>query len=320
MPFAAVFGRHPSVGGSQRSEAHWVIVPLIGVLAISRTYRQVWERSRLICQAQSLVFPEATLKLKQYQVDAFTDKVFGGNPAAVVPLSSWLDDSLLQSIAEENNLSETAFFAVAGNNFQLRWFTPVGEVDLCGHATLAAAQVIFEFLGYANPVITFETRSGALFVEKNGRSLVMDFPARPPTPCEILETVTKALGQRPIEVLAADDYLAVFDSEATVRTITPNQSLLCQLDLRGVCITAQGTDVDFVSRFFAPKLGVPEDPVTGSAHCELAPYWAKKLGKNILTAKQVSRRGGNITCEVRLDRVILSGTAVTFMVGEITVS
>jgi len=257
------------------------------------------------------------LKLKQYQVDAFTSKVFGGNPAAVVPLALWPNDSLLQSIAEENNLSETAFFVASGNRFQLRWFTPVEEVDLCGHATLAAAHVIFEYLGYASPVITFETRSGELFVERKGRSLAMDFPARPLTPCEMLETLTKGLGQRPVEVLAADDYLAVFDSEAIVRSITPNHALLCQLDLRGVCITAPGTDVDFVSRFFAPKLGVPEDPVTGSAHCELAPYWAKKLGKNILTAKQVSRRGGSITCEVKADRVILSGTAVTFMVGEV---
>jgi len=260
---------------------------------------------------------EAALKLKQYQVDAFTDRVFGGNPAAVVPLTLWPDDSLLLSIAEENNLSETAFFVVSGNSFQLRWFTPVAEVDLCGHATLAAAHVIFEHLGYASSVITFETRSGKLFVEKKGRSLAMDFPARPPIHCEMLETLTEGIGQRPIEVLAADDYLAVFDSEETVRSIMANQSLLSQLDLRGVCITAPGTDVDFVSRFFGPKLGIPEDPVTGSAHCELAPYWAKKLGKNILTAKQVSRRGGNITCEVKAGRVILSGTAVTFMVGEI---
>ena len=257
------------------------------------------------------------MKLKQYQVDAFTDKVFGGNPAAVVPLSSWPNDSLLQSIAEENNLSETAFFVASENNFQLRWFTPVKEVDLCGHATLGAAHVIFEHLGYSKQIITFETRSGELFVEKKGKLLEMNFPARPPTPHEIFEALVKGLGQRPIEVLAADDYLAVFDSEATVRAITPNQALLGQLDLRGVIITAPGTDVDFVSRCFAPKFGVPEDPVTGSAHCELAPYWANKLGKNILTAKQVSRRGGNITCEVKADRVILSGCAVTFMEAEI---
>lgn len=258
------------------------------------------------------------MKLRQYQVDAFTDKVFGGNPAAVVPLSSWLDDSLLQAIAEENKLSETAFFVSSEKGFQLRWFTPLKEVDLCGHATLATAHVIFEILGYSKQVITFETHSGDLLVEKKGKQLEMNFPARPPAPHEFSETLAKALGQRPIEILAADDYLAVFDSEATVRAITPNQALLGELDLRGIIVTAPGTDVDFVSRFFAPKLGVSEDPVCGSAHCELAPYWAKKLGKNILTAKQVSRRGGNITCEVKTHRVFLSGCAVTFMEADIT--
>lgn len=258
------------------------------------------------------------MKLKQYQVDAFTDKVFGGNPAAVVPLSSWPDDSLLQAIAEENNLSETAFFVSSEKGFKLRWFTPTKEVDLCGHATLATAHVIFEIIGYSKQVITFETRSGELFVEKKGTLLEMNFPACPPKLCDLSETLAQGLGQRPIEVLAADDYLAVFDSEATIRAITPNHALLSQLDLRGVIITAPGTDVDFVSRCFAPKYGIPEDPVTGSAHCELAPYWANKLGKNTLSAKQVSKRGGNITCEVKDDRVFLSGSAVTFMEAEIT--
>jgi PhzF family phenazine biosynthesis protein len=259
------------------------------------------------------------LKFKQYQVDAFTDKVFGGNPAAVVPLSSWLDDLLLQAIAEENNLSETAFFVPSGKGFQLRWFTPVKEVDLCGHATLATAHVIFKVLGYSQQIIRFETRSGELFVEKKGNRLELDFPAYPPTPCELSETLAKGLGQSPIEVLAAEDYLAIFNSEASVRAITPNQALLGQLDLRGVIVTAPGIDVDFVSRFFAPKFGIPEDPVTGSAHCELAPYWANKLGKTILIAKQVSKRGGDITCEVKGDRVVLSGCAVTFMDAEIDI-
>lgn len=257
------------------------------------------------------------MRLKQYQVDAFTDKVFGGNPAAVVPLSSWPDDSLLQAIAEENNLSETAFFISSEEGFKLRWFTPAREVDLCGHATLATAHVIFEILGYSKQVITFETRSGELFVERNGNQLEMNFPACPPKSCELSETLIRGLGQRPIEVLAADDYLAIFDSEATIRAITPNHAMLSQLDLRGVIVTAPGTDVDFVSRFFAPKYGIPEDPVTGSAHCELAPYWANKLGKNTLSAKQVSKRCGNITCHVKADRVFLSGGAVTFMEAEI---
>jgi predicted PhzF superfamily epimerase YddE/YHI9 len=259
------------------------------------------------------------LKLKQYQVDAFTEKLFGGNPAAVVPLSSWLDDRFLQAVAEENNLSETAFFVPSEEGFQLRWFTPVAEVDLCGHATLATAHVLFEILGYSEPVVIFETRSGELHVERKDGRLRMDFPACPPIPHEIPDTLVKGLGRRPLELLVADDYLAVFDSEATVRSITPDQGLLGRLELRGVAITAPGLEVDFVSRFFAPRFGIPEDPVTGSAHCELAPYWAARLGKNVLTAKQVSKRGGDITCEVRTDRVLLTGNAVTFMEAEISV-
>ena len=259
------------------------------------------------------------MKLKQYQVDAFTGKVFGGNPAAVIPLSSWLDDSLLQAIAEENNLSETAFFVATEKGFHLRWFTPVKEVKLCGHATLAAAHVIFGILGYTRQVIIFETLSGELLVEKKGEGLEMDFPTIPLTPIEPSETLLQALGLRPIEVLVADDYVAVFDSEVTICDIVPNQYLLSELDLRGVIITAPGMEVDFVSRFFAPKYGIPEDPVTGSAHCELAPYWANKFGKNILTAKQVSKRGGSITCEVKTDRVFLYGRAVTFMEAVIAI-
>ncbi|ARU31578.1 isomerase [Sulfuriferula sp. AH1] len=257
------------------------------------------------------------MRIKQYQVDAFATRAFEGNPAAVCLLPGWLDNDLLQSIAEENNLSETAFFVPSEKGFELRWFTPVKEVDLCGHATLATAHVIFDILGYSGSVVTFETRSGDLFVEKKGRLLEMNFPARLLRPCNVIETLVKGLGQRPVEVLAADDYLAVFDSEAIVRAIMPDQNLLAQLDLRGVIVTAPGTDTDFVSRFFAPKFGIPEDPVTGSAHCALAPYWASKLGRNILRARQVSRRGGTLTCEVKADRVVLSGCAVTFMEAEI---
>lgn len=258
------------------------------------------------------------MKIKQYQVDAFATRAFEGNPAAVCPLESWLDDGLLQAIAEENNLSETAFFVPSDKGLHLRWFTPASEVDLCGHATLATAHVIFEMLGYTKQAITFETRSGDLFVERKGKQLEMDFPASPPTPRELHEILVKGLGQPPIEVLAAGDYLAVFDSEATVRAITPDMALLGQLDLRGVIITAPGTDVDFVSRFFAPKFGIPEDPVTGSAHCTLAPYWAGRLGKRLLSARQVSKRGGSLTCELKGDRVLLSGSAVTVMEAEIT--
>ncbi len=258
------------------------------------------------------------MKLKQYQVDAFATRAFEGNPAAVCPLEAWLDDDLLQAIAEENNLSETAFFVPSEKGFGLRWFTPVKEVDLCGHATLASAHVIFEALGYAQPAITFETRSGDLFVKRKGQQLEMDFPARPPVPCALPDLLVEGLGQRPLEVLAADDYLAVFDSEATVRAIAPDQALLGQLDLRCVVITAPGTQADFVSRVFGPKFGIPEDPVTGSAHCALAPYWARRLGKNVLTARQVSRRGGSIGCELKGDRVMLSGSAVTVMETSIT--
>lgn len=256
------------------------------------------------------------MKIKQYQVDAFASRAFEGNPAAVCPLHSWLDDGLMQSIAEENNLSETAFFVPSAQGYQLRWFTPAKEVDLCGHATLATAHVIFEILGYTKPRITFATRSGELTVSKKGKQLQMDFPACPPTPREIPEILAKALGQRPVEVLAADDYIAVFNNEATVRSIKPDMFLLSQLDLRCVVITAPGTQVDFVSRCFGPKYGIPEDPVTGSAHCELAPYWANKLGKNILTARQVSKRGGNLTCELQADRVLLTGNAITVMETE----
>lgn len=257
------------------------------------------------------------MKLRQYQVDAFASRAFEGNPAAVCPLDSWLDDGLLQAIAEENNLSETAFFVPSEKGYQLRWFTPVREVDLCGHATLATAHILFEKLGYAQPVITFETRSGDLFVKRNGRQLEMDFPASSLTPCALPAILLEGLGQRPIEVWAAEDYVAVFDSETTVRAITPDQALLSQLDLRCVVITAPGDEVDFVSRVFGPKFGIPEDPVTGSAHCELAPYWARKLGKNILNARQVSKRGGTLACEVKADRVVLTGRAVTFMEAEI---
>lgn len=257
------------------------------------------------------------MKIKQYQVDAFATRAFEGNPAAVSPLESWLNDDLLQAIAEENHLSETAFFVPSTKGFSLRWFTPIKEVDLCGHATLAAAHVIFEFLGFAESVITFETRSGDLRVKKQGNSLQMDFPAYKLSTCEIPEILIQGLGVRPIELLADNDYLAVFDSEATVRAIKPNHALLELLELRGVIVTAPGTDVDFVSRFFAPKIGIPEDPVTGAAHCKLAPYWAEKLGKNTLSARQVSKRGGNLACEVKADRVILSGSAVTFMEAEI---
>jgi PhzF family phenazine biosynthesis protein len=257
------------------------------------------------------------MKLTQYQVDAFTTRVFEGNPAAVCPLDAWLDDALLQAIANENNLSETAFFVPTERGFHLRWFTPVSEVDLCGHATLATAHVLFEILGFAKKQITFETRSGDLIVKSKDGLLIMDFPARSPEPCEVPEALIEGLGCVPLEVVAAYDYIAVFENEEIVRSISPNLAKLRELNLRGIIITAPGKDVDFVSRFFAPKLDIPEDPVTGSAHCELTPYWAERLGKDSFEAKQVSSRGGHLFCQLEGNRVILAGKAVTFMVAEI---
>lgn len=260
------------------------------------------------------------MKLRLYQVDAFARRLFEGNPAAVCPLEAWLDDAVLQAIAAENNLSETAFFVPQADGFRLRWFTPAAEVDLCGHATLASAHVLFECLGFAGPEITFDTRSGPLKVlrEESGR-LVLDFPAAAPEPTEPPAALLDGLGLAPAEVLAADDYIAVFDCEATIRSLAPDFRALGRLDRRGVCVTAPGHDHDFVSRFFAPNVGVDEDPVTGSAHCQLTPYWAQRLGRNRLRARQVSRRGGDVLCELRGDRVLLTGHAVLYLEGTIRV-
>lgn len=251
------------------------------------------------------------VNLKQYQVDAFSAKVFGGNPAAVVPLQSWLPDGVLQAIAAENNLSETAFYISCGRGFELRWFTPAAEVDLCGHATLASAHVLFSHEGFAGEEISFHTRSGVLTVSRRGEGLEMSFPAKPPVPCAAPDLLIMALGKRPIETLAADDYVAVFESEAVVRSLRPDMALLSQLDLRGVVVTAPGNEAHFVSRLFAPKLGVSEDPVTGSAHCELAPYWGARLNLTNMVAFQCSNRGGKVECELSGNRVLLSGRSVT---------
>jgi PhzF family phenazine biosynthesis protein len=257
------------------------------------------------------------VKLRQYQVDAFAARLFAGNPAAVVPLEEWLSENTMQSIATENNLSETAFFVPNGKGFDLRWFTPEAEVDLCGHATLATAFVLFERLAFPESEIRFETRSGPLIVRRRDDRLEMDFPASVPRPCDPPEELTIGLGRQPQEVLAADDYVVVFGSEREIRDLKPDFGLLGKLGLRGVCVTAAGDDVDFVSRFFAPHFGIPEDPVTGSAHCQLTPYWAPRLGKDSLRAHQVSRRGGEVLCELRGDHVMLGGRAVLFLEGTI---
>ncbi|MBT3784644.1 PhzF family phenazine biosynthesis protein [bacterium] len=257
------------------------------------------------------------MKLRQYQVDAFASRVFEGNPAAVCPLDSWLSDAVLQSIAQENNLSETAFTVPSKRGYELRWFTPVHEVDLCGHGTLAAAFVFFEILEFPQETICFETRSGDLFVSREDGFLVMDFPATLPEPCNPEHELLEGLGRRPLEVYCTDTYLAVYETEEEIQTLTPNFDILAGLNLSNVIVTAPGNKVDFVSRFFAPKFGIPEDPVTGSAHCMLAPLWATKMGKLSFRAKQISKRGGDLLCEVKGDRVILRGNAVLFSTGEI---
>ena len=257
------------------------------------------------------------MKLQQYQVDAFASHVFEGNPAAVCPLDSWLSDSVLQSIAEENNLSETAFTVPSKKGYELRWFTPVHEVDLCGHGTLATAFVFFEILEFPEETICFETRSVDLFVSREGDFLVMDFPASFPKVCNPELKLIEGLGRQPSEVYSTDIYLAVYETEEEVQTLSPNFDVLARLNSSAVIVTAPGNHVDFVSRFFAPKFGIPEDPVTGSAHCMLAPLWAKKTGKLSLQARQISKRGGNLLCEVKNDRVILRGNAVLYSTGVI---
>ncbi len=259
------------------------------------------------------------MKLRLFQVDAFATQVFEGNPAAVCPLEQWLDDAVLQAIAAENNLAETAFLVPAADGHELRWFTPVDEVDLCGHATLAAAHVLWTHLGETRPRLAFSTRSGPLEVERIGRGMQMDFPGTMPAPAAAPASLSTALGRQPAEVLAAFDLIAVFAHEDDVRALRPDFRRLLELDGRGVLATAPGRHADFVSRCFFPKLGVDEDPVTGSAHCELAPFWAQRLGRDRLDARQVSHRGGRVGCEVRGERVLLSGNAVNYMVGEITI-
>lgn len=264
------------------------------------------------------------MKLPIYQIDAFTGAVFGGNPAAVVPLESWLPDATLQAIAMENNLSETAYFVPEGEGWRLRWFTPTMEVDLCGHATLASAHLIFFRLKTELGVVRFETRSGILEVAREGELLTMNFPAMRPARVEdggkLRDALGAALGRTPREVWRARDLMAVFDQAEDVRTLKPDMTALARVEAFAVLATAPGTGgVDFVSRFFAPARGVPEDPVTGSAHCELTPFWADRLGRKRLTARQVSARGGELLCEDRGERVAIAGRAVLYLEGTILV-
>ena len=253
-----------------------------------------------------------------YQVDAFTLGPFSGNPAAVCPLDAWPGDDTLQGIAAENNLSETAFVVASETGYELRWFTPAIEVDLCGHATLAAGYVILNHLRPARDSVTFDTMSGSLVVSRDGDRLAMDLPARAPTPVAVSEALTDALGEAPVEVHLSRDILAVYEDEASVRGLSPDQARLLALDEGlGVIVSAKGDTVDFVSRFFVPKAGIAEDPVTGSAHCTLVPFWAERLGRAKLVAQQVSPRGGELHCEHRGDRVIISGQCRLFLTGSI---
>ena len=259
------------------------------------------------------------MRLPLYQVDAFTERRFAGNPAAVCPLPKWLPDATLQAIAAENNLAETAYFVAEPDGYRLRWFTPAVEVDLCGHATLAAAYVLMNCLGFGGDQVTFHSRSGPLTVARSGERFTLDFPARPGQPQPLDAAITAALGAAPAEILAARDTMCVFSTAAEVRGLRPNMNALKQLEPWSIIVTAPGDDCDFVSRFFAPKQGIDEDPVTGSAHCTLIPYWAAQLGKSELFARQVSLRGGELWCEDRGDRVRISGSGALYMTGFIEV-
>lgn len=265
-----------------------------------------------------LPFHHLTMKLSLFQVDAFTDHVFGGNPAAVVPLESWLPDLLMQQIASENNLSETAFFVPEPAGYRIRWFTPVSEVDLCGHATLASSHVLFNHLDFPGDLLEFQSRSGILRVKRDGERLTLDFPADTMQEVTAPENLVIAIGRKPVNTFKGKtDFMMVYTSQSDVEEIVPDIPLLLKTDARGVIVTAPGKEVDFVSRFFCPQVGVAEDPVTGSAHTSLTPYWSARLGKTMMKASQLSKRKGHLTVSLKGDRVEISGKAVTYMKGEI---
>ena len=260
------------------------------------------------------------MKLSLYQIDAFANKVFEGNPAAVIPLEDWLPAKTMQLIASENNLSETAFFCPSDNNYEIRWFTPNGEVELCGHATLASAYVLFNILNYKTEQIEFNSLSGSLIVKKINDLYRLDFPSQKPIKCKMPSLLTEGLGRESNNCYKNEDYLVVFETEDEIANINPDFNKLKNLDSRGVIITAPGLNYDFVSRAFFPKYGILEDPVTGSAHTKLIPYWAKKFEKSKLIAKQISKRGGELFCENNKNRVYISGHAMLYMKGEIEIN
>ena len=266
--------------------------------------------------------PNLFMIIPIFQVDAFTDCQFSGNPAAVCPLDFWLSDDILQQIAAENNLSETAFFKKEGKKYKIRWFTPVAEVELCGHATLATAHVLFNHLHFKGDQLLFDTvYSGELTVTKHNEFLALDFPADHPEPSLPPDHLFEAIGKKPLEIWKGKtDYLLFYPSQEDIEAITPDFRLLKKVEARGIIITAPGYECDFVSRFFAPLVGVNEDPVTGSAHTTLVPFWAHRLNQLGFEAQQLSSRGGYLQCQLAGDRVLISGQARTFMTGSITLS
>jgi PhzF family phenazine biosynthesis protein len=259
------------------------------------------------------------MEIPLYQIDAFTGRVFGGNPAAVCPLDKWIDDDLMQKIAEENNLSETAFFVKSGKGYEIRWFTPAIEIELAGHPTLAAAYVIFNYCGHGSDDIRFSSKSGELTITKDTDLIRMNFPAMVAAAAGESKVLESALGKKPVELYKTRDFLAVFDTEEDIMAIEPDFRMLKTLDCVGTIITAPGRQADFVSRFFAPAEGINEDPVTGSAHSTLIPYWARRLKKDSMHAYQLSKRGGELFCRFLGDRVEISGRAVPYMKGIISI-
>jgi PhzF family phenazine biosynthesis protein len=259
------------------------------------------------------------MKLPIFQIDTFSDKVFRGNPACVVPLENWLKDEVLLKIAQENAVAETAFFVKRGRNFHLRWFTPDIEMDLCGHATLATAHCILSELKIVTKKVIFETLSGELEVSLNNGRYLMDLPRRDPTSASLPNEIKNALSIQPVKVLKARDYLLVYENQKNVEDIVIDRKIFDQININpgGVIVTAKGDSCDFVSRYFTPQATILEDPVTGSAHCTLTPYWSKILNKNIMNAQQVSERKGELLCEIKKDRVFVSGNAITYFKGHI---
>jgi PhzF family phenazine biosynthesis protein len=259
------------------------------------------------------------MQIRYFHIDAFTDQIFSGNPAGVCLLETWLPDETMQGVAAENGLPETAFLVAAGQGYELRWFTPKVEIDLCGHGTLASAHAVFHYVAPTAQRVDFQTKSGLLSVTRQGKLLELDFPARLATPCARPSGLDEMLGRVPAFTLRARDLLAVFETEEEILTLRVDFAGLATLDVFGVIVTAPGRSSDFVSRFFAPGAGIDEDPVTGSAHCTLIPYWAERLGKTKLHARQLSERGGELFCAMQGERVTMAGRAVTYLAGTITI-